>query len=249
LDVYPGKQLDNNYSGNVVDICPVGALTDTDFRFKCRVWYLAQTKSVCPGCSTGCNITVEWDKMRPHQHKKARVMRLKPRHNPDVNNYWICDKGRYNYHFIDENRIFHPQFNDDLISWDRAVDIITQMIKPLKDSNRSDRIGVLASAQLTNEDLFVIRKFFKETLKGALVDFRVPEKPGDSDNFLIKADKNPNTAGALNILQPDTDVAQIVQKAKQGEIDLLYVFGHDLVKLFGKDVVSQLARKVKLFVY
>jgi NADH-quinone oxidoreductase subunit G len=249
LDVYPGKKLDNNYSGNVVDICPVGALTDTDFRFKCRVWYLAQTKSVCPGCSMGCNITVEWDKSRPHQHKKARVMRLKPRLNPDVNDYWICDKGRYNYHFIDDNRIQHPQLNNDLISWDRAIDTVAQVIKPLKDSNRTSRIGVIASAQLTNEDLFVIRKFFKDTLKGALLDFRVPQKDGSSDDFLLKADKNPNTAGALNILQPDVDTSQIVQKAKAGEIDLLYVFGHNLVDLFGKDAVEQIARKVKLFVF
>jgi len=249
LDVYPGKQLDNNYSGNVVDICPVGALTDKDFRFKCRVWYLAQTKSVCPGCSQGCNITLEWDKTRPHQHKKARVMRLKPRHNPDVNDYWICDKGRYNYRFIDENRIQHPQLKDDLISWDQAIDTIVTVLKSIQNSNAINRIGVLASAQLTNEDLFVIRKFFKETLKGAQVDFRVPQKPGDSDHFLIKADKNPNTAGALCILQPDAQADKIVQKARTGEIDVLYVFGHDLVKLFGKDVVGQIAKKVKLFVY
>ena len=249
LDVYPGKQLDNSYSGNVVDICPVGALTDKDFRFKCRVWYLSQTKSVCPGCSQGCNITVEWDKMRPHQLKKARVMRLKPRHNPEVNDYWICDKGRYNYHFIDDNRIQHPQFKDDILSWDQATDIVVKAIKPLKEANQTNRIGVLASAQLTNEDLFVIRKFFKETLKGAQVDFRVPEKPGDSDNFLIKADKNPNTAGAVKILQADADANQIVQKAKRGEIDVLYVFGHDLVKLFGKETVAEIAKSVKLFVY
>ena len=72
----------------------------------------------------GCNITVEWDKMRPHRYKKARVMRLKPRLNPEVNDYWICDKGRYNYHFIDENRIQHPQFKDELISWDQAMDTV-----------------------------------------------------------------------------------------------------------------------------
>jgi NADH-quinone oxidoreductase subunit G len=251
LDIYPGRQLDNNYSGNVVDICPVGALTDTDFRFKCRVWYLSQTKSVCPGCSMGCNITVEWDKMRPHQHKKARVMRLKPRHNHEVNDYWICDKGRYNYRFIDENRIQHPQLNDNIISWDQAMDTVAQVLKPLKDLNRANRIGVLASAQLTNEDLFVIRTFFKETFKGSHVDFRVPQKPGDSesDDFLLKADKNPNTAGALNILQPDVDAAQIIQKARAGEIDFLYVFGHDLATLFGKEALYQISKNVKLFVY
>ncbi|MBF0571878.1 MAG: molybdopterin-dependent oxidoreductase [Candidatus Omnitrophica bacterium] len=249
LDVYPGKQLDNSYSGNVVDICPVGALTDKDFRFKCRVWYLDKTKSVCPGCSMGCNITVEWDKMRPAQLKKARVMRLKPRHNQDVNDYWMCDKGRYKYRFIDENRIQHPQLNDDVILWDRAIDTVAQALKSLKSFNRTDRIGVLASAQLTNEDLFVIRKLFKETLKGAQVDFRVPQPPGDSDSFLIKADKNPNTAGALNILEPDADAAGIVQKAISGDIDLLYVFGHDLIALWDKKTVEQISRKAKLFVY
>ena len=176
-------------------------------------------------------------------------MRLKPRHNPEVNDYWICDKGRYNYHFIDEHRIQHPQFKNHLIAWDEAIDTIAQVLKPLRDSKATNRIGVLPSASLTNEDLFVIRKFFKETLKGVQVDFRVPEKPGEGDAFLIKADKNPNTAGALNILQALADTQQIVQKAKQGQIDLLYVFGHDLVKLFGKDVVEQIAKKVKLFVF
>lgn len=251
LDVYPGKQLDNNYSGNVVDICPVGALTDKDFRFKCRVWYLDKTKSVCPGCSMGCNITVEWDKMRPRTQKKGRVMRLKPRLNPDVNDHWMCDVGRYNYRFVDENRVLAPQLGDDIVSWEKALETIAQVIEPLKKSGRMDRVGVLASAQLTNEDLFVIRKLFKDTLKGAQIDFRVPEKPGKSDELLLKADRNPNTAGASAILQLQGESAaqQIVEKAKQGEIDLLYVFGHDMATLFGRDTVEKIASKVKLFVF
>lgn len=244
LDVY--KPLDNKYSGNVVDICPVGALTDKDFRFKCRVWYLEKTKSVCPGCSMGCNITVEWDKMRPHTHKKARVMRLKPRLNPDVNDYWMCDQGRYNYQFIDENRILSPQFNNKLISWEQSIDLLAQAVK-----KAADRIGVLASAQLTNEDLFSIQQLFKDNLNVSQIDFRMPEQPGDSDDFLIKADKNPNTAGALAILQPkDKDGVQaLIQKAKQGKIDVLYVFGHDLFTLFGKDTVEEISKNVKWFVY
>ena len=166
LDVYPGRQVDNPYASNVVDICPVGALTDKDFRFKCRVWYLAKTKSVCPGCSMGCNITVEWDKSRPHQHKEARVMRLKPRVNAEVNNHWICDEGRYSYKSIDENRILSPQLKNDIVSWDAALETVAQAIKSVKDQSR---IGVIASAQLTNEDLFAVRKLFKDTLKGALL--------------------------------------------------------------------------------
>ena len=240
LDIYPGKQLDNNYSGNVVDICPVGALTDKDFRFKCRVWYLDHTKSVCPGCSMGCNINIDWDKSRPHQAKKERVMRLKPRHNPDVNDYWICDVGRYNYRFVDENRITTPQVKNDLISWDAAIDTLTKGIK----SAGLGKVGVIASAQLTNEDLFVIRTFFK----GAQIGFKLPEQPGKSDDFLLKSDRNPNTAGATHILGA-ADAEGIVNQAKEGKLDVLYVFGHDLVKLFGKETVAEIARKVKLLVY
>ncbi len=245
LDVYPGKQLDNNYSGNVVDICPVGALTDKDFRFKCRVWYLDKTKSVCPGCSMGCNITVEWDRSRPHQNKKARVMRLKPRLNPDVNDHWMCDVGRYDYHFIDENRILTPQLKDDLVSWDQAMETLALAIKGVK----SDRIGVLASAKLTNEDLFVIQKVFKDGLKVSQVDFQVTQPPAKGDDLLLKADRNPNAAGAQAILGQGADAHEIIQKAKQGQLDVLYVFGHDLVKLYGKDTVEQISQKVKLFVF
>ncbi len=247
LDIYPGKQLDNNYSGNVVDICPVGALTDKDFRFKCRVWYLDKTNSVCPGCSMGCNITVEWDKSRPHQHKKARVMRLKPRQNPAVNDYWICDTGRYNYRFIDENRLTTPQLGADFISWPLAIETIAQAIKLLKSSGKLNRMGVLASAQLTNEDLFVIKRLFKDTLKGVQVDFHVQEKPGISDDFLMKTDRNPNTVGASSILASSDE--QIIQKAKKGEIDVLYVFGHNLIELYGKQIVEEISKKVKLLIY
>ncbi len=250
LDVYPGKELDNNYSGNVVDICPVGALTDKDFRFKCRVWYLDKTKSVCPGCSMGCNITVEWDKMRPRSAKKQdRVMRLKPRLNPAVNDYWMCDIGRYSYRPIDENRMISPELNKKNVSWDQAISTIAAAIKPLKAANQLNRVAVLASAQLTNEDLFVVRQLFKDTLKGVQLDFRVPAPPAKSDNFLLKADRNPNTAGASVILDPHVDAAQIINQAKQGAIDVLYVFGHDLVKLFGKDAVEQIAKNVKLIVF
>jgi predicted molibdopterin-dependent oxidoreductase YjgC len=163
----------------------------------------------------------------------------------------MCDAGRYSYRSIDENRVQVPQIKDDIVSWESAMDAIAQAIKLVQESGKTDRIGVIASAQLTNEDLFAVRKLFKDTLKISQVDYRVPEKAGDSDDFLIKADKNPNTAGARAILQGQEGlgVEQIIQKAKQGEIDLLYVFGHDLVKLFGRDTVEQIAKKTKLFVW
>ncbi len=245
VDVNPGTQLDNNYSGNVVDICPVGALTDKDFRFKCRVWYLEKTKSVCPGCSMGCNITVEWDKSRPHQNKKARTMRLKPRLNPSVNDYWMCDVGRYNYKSIDEKRILYPQIKDAVVTWDQALETVANTVKAANPGH----VGVLASAQLTNEDLFTVRKLFKDTLKVNQIDYKVPEPAAHGDNFLLKADRNPNTAGAAAILQDTVGLQTIIEKAKNGGLDVLYVFGHDLIKLFGKETVEKIAKSVKLFVY
>src|SRR3990167_2949296 len=92
LTTYPGKNLENPYSLNTVDICPVGALTNRDFRFKKRVWFLRETPSVCPGCATGCNINVH--------HEGGVVYRLTPRDNPAVNQCWMCDAGRMTYHGV-----------------------------------------------------------------------------------------------------------------------------------------------------
>ena len=105
LGLYPGQELNNPYSGNVIDVCPVGALTEQDFRFKARVWYLSSAPSVCNGCAQGCNIDVHYVLDRPHLNDGARVMRLKPRYNPDVNQWWMCDEGRFGFHWIDRGRL------------------------------------------------------------------------------------------------------------------------------------------------
>ena len=105
IDIFPGIELNNRYSGNVVDICPVGALTDRDFRFQCRVWFLGRTPSVCPGCSRGCNIEIHYnERFNPRYHDK-RVHRLKPRYNRDVNGFWMCDEGRLSFHDKFTNRV------------------------------------------------------------------------------------------------------------------------------------------------
>jgi NADH-quinone oxidoreductase subunit G len=101
IDVLPGFELDNAYTGNLADICPVGALTDRDFRFKCRVWFLGSAPSICPGCSRGCNIYIHFNQRFNPRYHDQRVHRLKPRYNKEVNGHWICDEGRYAYHSID----------------------------------------------------------------------------------------------------------------------------------------------------
>ena len=105
LAIYPGATLDNDYSANVVDICPVGALTETDFRFKARVWYLSSAPTVCNGCSRGCNIDMHFVLDRPHLNDGARMARVKPRYNADVNEWWLCDEGRYGLGWLDHERL------------------------------------------------------------------------------------------------------------------------------------------------
>src|SRR5574342_546526 len=197
LGLFHGGTLENKYSGNVIDICPVGALTDRDFRFQVRVWYLDTAKSVCNGCARGCNIEVHTNKHRTHHNEGRRVARLKPRFNADVNKWWICDAGRYGFKWIDDkNRLAQPIHRADAqgteVSWDRAL---PELVTTLQRA-RPEEIGFLASPQMSNEDLWVLRRL-AELLGVRNLDFRVPPRvAGDEDSFLIRADKHPNSRGA-----------------------------------------------------
>ena len=249
LGIYPGDVLDNPYSANVVDICPVGALTEKDFRFKARVWYLSSAPTVCNGCSQGCNIDMHYMLDRPHLNDGARMVRVKPRFNEDVNQWWLCDEGRYGLGWLDQhrlNKVCGPSAEDT--DWEDALTSISAGIDKVQDGSR---IGVIASAQLTNEELFLIREIFHRSL-GAQVTASIPEEPGFCDDFLIKADKNPNTLGAtlLGLTgQHVPSAEQLVDEAIGGSLDVLWVFGHDLVKIFGEEKIRQLSEKLSLFVF
>lgn len=229
ISVAPGRELDNPYSGNTVDICPVGALTDRDFRFKMRVWYLKEEDSICNGCSRGCNIQVHYNLDRPHHTGGERVMRLKPRYNENVNKWWMCDAGRYGYKYHDHNRILTPlqKTNDrqDEIDWYEAI---AQAASRLADGG--DKIAVLLSPQLSNEELFLAKKLFADQIKAKYVTLISPFKDGMQDDILIQADKNPNTRGAseLGFKQDAGELKQLVSAAKAGEIKGLVILGQDL---------------------
>jgi NADH-quinone oxidoreductase subunit G len=251
LALYPGQRLDNPYSGNVVDICPVGALTDRDSRFKARVWYLSSAPTICNGCAQGCNVEVHYVLDRPHLNDGARVLRLKPRYNAEVNQWWMCDEGRYGFGWIDTARLTSVRNRGGDATWDQASGAIVAALTTLIESGNGSRLGVIASAQLTNEELFLIREIFGSAL-GAQVTAAVPARPGSSDSFLIRADKNPNTFGAtlLGLAGPAApDAAHIVEEAIQGRIEAVWVFGHDLTEMFGEDKVEQLSRSLGLFVF
>lgn len=257
LGIYPGDVLDNPYSANVVDICPVGALTESDFRFKARVWYLSSVPTVCNGCSQGCNIDMHFVLDRPHLNDGARLARIKPRYNADVNQWWLCDEGRYGFGWLDQDRLQRVRNGSgEDATWEQALDAIATALMGAPAGANGDRhggarIGVIASAQLTNEELYLIREVLRDGL-GASVSAAVPAAPGSSDDFLIKADKNPNTLGAtlLGLAGPEAPAARtIVDQAIATGLDVLWVFGHDLVELFGEDVVRKLADNVGLFVF
>src|SRR3990172_1754749 len=234
VGLFRAKELNNPYSGNVIDICPVGALTDRDFRFKVRVWYLDTTKSICPGCSRGCNIEVHTNSSRPHHNDGRRVARLKPRFNDAVNRWWICDPGRYGFKWIDDpSRLVTPARRDGLktveVSWDEMIPLVLARLR----SYRPDEIGVIASPHMTNEDLFVLKQLV-DHLRISHLDFKIPPRePGYEDRFLIKADKNPNTKGAELIgLIPRAgalDARRMLRAAKERRLKCLWVFHHDLL--------------------
>jgi NADH-quinone oxidoreductase subunit G len=252
VGLYPGQQLDNPYSGNVIDICPVGALTETDFRFKARVWYLSSAPTVCNGCAQGCNIDIQYVLNRPHLNNGARVLRLKPRYNADVNQYWMCDEGRFGFHWMDERRLTSVRHRGADSTWEDALAAIVTTLRMLRDAGTPARFAVLASAQLSNEELFLIERIFGAL--GARVTASVSTTPGYSDDFLIKADKNPNTLGArlLGLSGPDApDADGIIDEALKGDgrIEAMWIFGQDLSTLVAGEKLEALSRKLRLFIF
>jgi len=235
IAVFPEKELNNPYSGNVVDICPVGALTDKDFRFKMRVWYLKTKDSICTGCSRGCNIQVQYNLDRPHHTKGDRVMRLKPRFNEKVNKWWMCDEGRYGYKHHDHNRILTPRKRDGQsvkdTAWDAMMPEAAQKIAAAKSG-----LAVLLSPQMTNEELFIARELFAEKLAVKDLILLSPTDEGFQDKFLIQADKNPNSHGAatLGFSQDAKILENLAQRINQGVITSLVIFGQDVYGRFEK---------------
>jgi NADH-quinone oxidoreductase subunit G len=224
IGLFPGQDLENNYSGNVVDICPVGALTDRDFRFQVRVWYLDTTPSICPGCARGCNVDVHVNRKRPHHAGGRRVARLKPRFNAAVNAWWICDVGRYGFGGVDDpDRIRFARHEGVDVPRDEALGLL---VAALRD-HAPEEIGIIASPDLSNEDLFALRRLAEHRGIRQLA-FRVPPAaPGADDDFLLRADRHPNARGA-EAIGLDADAAPIVARARAGGLKVLWVIQHDL---------------------
>jgi len=187
LTTFPGKQLDNKYSLNTVDICPVGALTSKPFRFQCRVWFLKSTPSICTGCSTGCNININ--------HHDGKVYRYLPRDNEAVNQCWTCDEGRLSYDFINEGRLYRPMLRlGEKMQGAKAEAAIAETVEALRRLAPED-VVVVGSAYESNENNAALKKLALELgVQDLQYSGHQIENPY-SDDFLMKADKNPNRAG------------------------------------------------------
>jgi NADH-quinone oxidoreductase subunit G len=234
LTTAPGRRLDNPYSLNTVDVCPVGALTSKDFRFAMRAWELTATPSVCTGCATGCNIEIH--------ASRDRVYRLVPRENPEVNKHWMCDEGRFTYKPVHDRRLAVPRIAGLPVDWDRALDEAGRRLKALADKG-DGRIGVVFSAQATNEDLHLLSRLANEGLKAKHLYLSGLDE-GWSDDILVSADKNPNTAGAKAIAGGTVKtLVDLSRDLKAGALSGLLVLGDRgvLSQTPGKDEAAGLA--------
>ncbi len=256
VNIYPGRQLDNNYSGNVVDICPVGALLDRDFRYQMSVWYLKEQFSVCPGCSTGCNIRINYNTDRTYKTEGRRIQRLKPRFNDHVNKYWMCDVGRYNYRWLDENRIAEPLIKskegEKPVDWDTVLTSVADGLKRALFEGGPAAAAIITSPQMTNEELYLARKIFFEHLSIPSLSYALPiPKDAKEDGFLLRKDRNPNTKGAELILaeQNNYSVQSVLDLARSGRLKFLYIMHSDLAAIYGDDTVRELLANVETVVY
>ena len=234
ITAFPGKEFDNNYTLNTVDICPVGALTSKDFRFQMRVWFLKETKSLCTGCGTGCNTLIG--------SRENKMYRYEPRENDAVNACWMCDTGRLDYKWIGhEDRLGKVLTKGRRASWDRVLQEISEKLSAVEPSTTA----IIASARQTNEELWLLAQLRKK-LK-AFTD-SVP-RTGKGDGFLVNADKNPNSTGArltgITTKRPGLRLKRIAEGIESGEITTLIVFGEDVTK---HGIGSKLLRKLKLLV-
>jgi NADH-quinone oxidoreductase subunit G len=226
LALAPGKTLDNPYSTNVADICPVGALTNRDFRFRARVWYLERADSLCAGCANGCNIEI--------YHREGRIFRYMPRFNPEVNQYWMCDEGRMTaYALQHEGRLTQPLVRGtDAFApagWDVALGGAAERLAALSREHGRDAIGIIVSAQASNEEIVLLRRI-GQTLGATVAGISWSPPGAYHDDLLIKADKNPNTRGlVLQGVSLDGTTDGLLEAATAGTLQALVVHRSDLI--------------------
>jgi NADH-quinone oxidoreductase subunit G len=244
IETYPGESFDNPYSLNVVDICPVGALTNIDFRFKARVWDMTFVKSICPGCARGCNIEIGV--------RKNEILRLHPRYNEKVNDYWMCDYGRIEHykHVNAESRVKSPrlcrydEYQD--LSWDDAFEFASNQLAKFSKKE----IAFIFSPYATLEDNYVFLKFIKQFFgDDSITSFPKHEDAYFGDEILRRSDRTPNMRGLLSLELNKfnyVDIRELFKKIDANEIKAVYSLENNLVEVYPES--WGLLKKLKLFI-
>jgi NADH-quinone oxidoreductase subunit G len=245
INLFPGRRLENPYSGNVVDICPVGALTSKDFRFRARVWYLEATRSVCPTCATGCNIDIH--------HRRGEMFRLRPRFNPDVNGYWMCDEGRLSYKgFQGEGRLLHALIRKEE-RWERrpvteATRLVVDRLRDICKQFGGRAVRGVVGAQATCEEAFLFQQLVGRVLGGRVGGFRWSPPDAYHDDFLIDADRNPNTMGLQALGIGSDGVDGLMGDVAAGQVGALALLRADPSLALGAKDLDLLADRVDFVV-
>ncbi|MEM8532037.1 MAG: NADH-quinone oxidoreductase subunit NuoG [Chloroflexota bacterium] len=209
--------FDSKFSGNTTDICPVGALTSADFRFKARVWELQSVPSICPHCPVGCNVSLD---MRYNE-----MMRVMPRENDYVNEIWICDKARFGMRFYEqEERLTTPMIRrgDEWVSatWDEAYQLIGERFGQIQNKAGGKALAGLAGPKLPNEDLYLFQKLFREVLKSNNLDHRTG---GPTDPVLDDLPRQVGVGAGTNLMTLGKDTMVLVIGADPEEEAPLYI--------------------------
>lgn len=215
--VSPGRQLDHKYTFMTEHVCPVGALTTKDFRFKARVWFLRSQKSVCSGCATGCNDFIDYD---PRDNK---VQRLRPRDNMQVNRFWMCDDGMMSYHRITEGRVRDGVIRNGGAKSVTPAAALAAAAQSLRASTPG-RLAVVLSAQHSSEDNFAAAKL--AAALGTDKVYLAALGGWEGDEILRSSDNNPNRAGALHAAgRALPGVGDLLAAIGAGEVDAVLALG------------------------
>lgn len=242
IDTFPGTELDSNYSLNTVDICPVGALLNRDFRFRARAWFLSAAPSVCTGCSRGCTIYADFHGQETYRYR--------PRENEEINKSWLCDQGRLSYKYLDKERVVVSSLGRGTDAREATpAEAVKQAWAKLQPLVGKKGLAVMVSPLASNEDLLASLHFAKEILKVSEV-FVSGRPEGKGDRFLMTADKNPNRKGlewiarGLGLALKPFD--GLVPQIESGLVKALYAVGAEIPTDAGAFAAA--AQRLELFV-
>ena len=244
IGIFPENPVDNPLAGNVVDLCPVGALLDKDFLHKQRAWYLSKHDAICTGCSTGCNIHAE--------ENRGQIWRFRARYNPLVNDHWICDEGRYSYKAANDPDLLTAMYARGeqglaAVPTDRALKLAGEGMAAA--ARAGGPIAGVLSASMTVEEAFLLASYLRSIsptavlamgpipTRGEDLTFTPDAKEGRTGDvsflvprpFTIHAEKVPNRAGVAAVIEHFADVVidfeTLKVRAESGEFKAIYVAG------------------------